>query len=104
MPIYTFKLIEHHQVDTIASDEFDTSDQEKWEWLKSSVSDKLGEDEVESLPEDAPSDPQIWFDLYRFLDRGEFAEIEDDWVSERKGGYDVSHTLTDTTGKRIISE
>jgi hypothetical protein len=39
--------------------------------------------------------------LYYHVNSGEFAEQEDDWISVRKGGFDVSNKLLNSKGKVI---
>jgi hypothetical protein len=101
MPKYKVVRTEYHQVASIYTDQFDTSDDEKWDELKKEAEFHMPRDEFEALPEDPPSDPQLWFDVYYHVNSGEFAEQEDDWISVRKGGFDVSNKLLNSKGKVI---
>ena len=85
-------------------EEFDTESQEQWESLKSRVEDS-GAELDNDLPADAPSDPNIWFELYKQLYYAEYEnQEEDDWVSDRKGFTEYSFSLEDADGEVIASE
>jgi hypothetical protein len=56
------------------------------------------------LPVKPPKDPKAWFALYQLLSETEYGDKEDDWVTVRKGGYDVSRELVDSKGKVLESE
>ena len=66
--------------------------------------DEMDSDDFEALPKKSPKDPQIWFSLYHQLSEMEYGEKEDDWITLRKGGYDISRELLDAKGKVIDSE
>jgi len=104
MPKYKATYTEYHRVSVTFTDEFDTDDEDKWEWLKSSVKFEMDSDDFEALPKKSPKDPQIWFSLYHQLSEMEYGEKEDDWITLRKGGYDISRELLDAKGKVIDSE
>jgi hypothetical protein len=104
MPKYKAIYTEYHRVSVTFSDEFDTADKDKWEWLKSSVESEMEPDDFDALPIKPPKDPQIWFSLYQQLSEMEYEEKEDDWITLRKGGYDTSRELLDAKGKVIASE
>lgn len=84
-------------------EEFDTKDQEQWETLKSRVEESRGED-ISDLPKKAPTDPSIWFALYKKLHYAEYENSEaDDWISDRKGSTEHNYELEDADGKVIES-
>ena len=103
MPKYKAIYTEYHRVAVIFTEEFDTADKDKWEWLKSSVEYEMDSDDFEALPLMPPKDPQIWFSLFQQLSEMEYGEREDDWITLRKGGYDTSRELIDSKGKVIDS-
>ena len=85
-------------------EEFDTESQEQWDLLKSRVAD-AGEELDDDLPEDAPSDPTVWFELYKKLYYAEYQnQDDDDWVSDRKGFTEYSYSIEDADGELIASE
>ena len=84
-------------------EEFDTEDQEQWESLKARIEDSSGES-MEDYPNEAPSDPSLWFDLYQNLYHSEYAlQDEDDWYSDRKGTTEHSFELENSAGDVIES-
>lgn len=104
MPKFTAVFTEYHRVSVIFTDEFDTSDKDKWEWLKSAVESEMDAYDFDELPAKPPKDPKAWFALYQLLSETEYGDKEDDWVTVRKGGYDVSRELVDAKGKVLESE
>ena len=104
MPKYKAVYTEHHRVSSIHTDTFNTSDKDKWEWLKSMVEGQMDSDDFEALPEKPPKDPLAWFALYEHISGGDYEEQDDDWITVRKGGYDISRELLDAKGKIIASE
>ena len=103
MPIFKFSHTQVHRVDLIFSEEFDTESQDEWEALKSKAKGGMDEDEFESLPDVAPEDVDVWLRVYSFVDSGEFSVREEDWVSDRKGGYESFFQVTDEDGN-VLSE
>jgi hypothetical protein len=101
MPKFKAVRTEYHQVASIYTDTFDTKDEEKWEWLKNEAEFHMPRDEFDALPEDPPKDPEIWMTLYGYINSGEFSEQEDDWITVREGGYDVTEKLLDAKGKPV---
>ena len=84
-------------------EEFDTEDQEQWESLRERVQDSASDD-LSEFPEEAPSDPNIWFQLYQQLYYAEYENAEEDyWVSDIKGFTEYSYELTDTEDNVIES-
>ena len=104
MPIYTATYIEYHQVSSIHTDQFNTSDKDKWEWLKSAVESEMDAVEFDELPVKPPKDPLVWFALYEHLSRSDYEDKDEDWVTHRKGGFDTARTLLDAKGKVLESE
>jgi len=86
-------------------EEFDTNDQEKWNVLRSYAEDAMFEDEFKKIPEEAPEDPSLWFQLYKYYEEHEYLNAEpEDWVSSRKGSTDYTYILEDSQGEVIQSE
>ena len=86
-------------------EEFDTNDQEKWDVLRSYAEDQMDEDEFAEIPEKAPEDPSLWFQLYKHYEVLEYQNSEpDDWVSNRKGSTEYAYILEDSEGEVIQSE
>lgn len=84
-------------------EEFDTENQDQWESLKSRVKDCSGED-LDDYPDEAPSDPSLWFQLYQMLYHLEYEnDEEDDWFSDRKGSTEHRYQLEDSDGNVIDS-
>jgi|LakMenEpi03Aug12_release.lakeMendotaPanAssembly.Ray.scaffolds.fasta_scaffold1072542_1 hypothetical protein len=82
-------------------EEFDTDNQDQWESLKSRAENCSGED-LSSFPEEAPSDPNIWFELFQKVYHLEYEnEDEEDWVSERKGTTEYCFELRDHNDNAI---
>lgn len=103
MPTFKFIHTQVHRVDRIFSEEFDTESQDDWDALLSRAENLMDEDEFSALPEDAPDDIDVWLRVYSFVDTGEFAEAEEDWVTDRKGGYESYFQVTDEDGN-VMSE
>ena len=82
-------------------EEFDTTDQVKWESLKERISYN-DSDYAESLPELAPEDPELWFDAYKELYYAEYENQESDyWISDAKGSTEYQYELFDQTGNVV---
>ena len=80
-------------------EEFDTESQEQWDSLRDRVEDDLSE-----FPEEAPSDPNIWFQLFQHLYYAEYENAEDDyWVSDIKGFTEYTYELVDSDDNVIDS-
>ena len=80
-------------------EEFDTEDQEQWDSLRDRVEDDLSE-----FPEEAPSDPNVWFQLFQNLYYAEYENAEEDyWVSDIKGFTEYSYELVDSDDNVIDS-
>ena len=76
-------------------EEFDTDNQDQWESLKTRAEDCSGED-LSDFPVEAPSDPNIWFELFQKVYHLEYEnEDEQDWVSDRKGTTEYFYELRD---------
>jgi hypothetical protein len=85
-------------------EEFDTTDQDAWDALRSRLENNLTID-LADYPEDAPEDQATWFELYRGLDHLEYENREeDDWLSDRQGTTDYQFILTDESGDEVMSE
>ena len=85
-------------------EEFDTENQEEWEALKNRVEENTG-DSLEDFPQDSPSDPELWYDLYKKLYYAEYQnKDDDDWISDRKGTTEYSYSLEDADGVEIVSD
>jgi len=80
-------------------EEFDTEDQEQWDSLRNRIEDDLSE-----FPEKAPSDPNVWFQLFQNLYYAEYENAEEDyWVSDIKGFTEYSYELVDSDDNVIDS-
>jgi hypothetical protein len=80
-------------------EEFDTEDQEQWDSLRNRIEDDLSE-----FPEEAPSDPNVWFQLFQNLYYAEYENAEEDyWVSDIKGFTEYSYELVDSDNNVIDS-
>jgi hypothetical protein len=84
-------------------EEFDTENQEQWDSLKARAQDCSGED-LSDFPEEAPSDPNIWFELFQKVYYLEYEnQDDDDWVSDRKGTTEYVYELRDSDDNVIES-
>jgi hypothetical protein len=99
MPKFKVVRKEYHQVVSIFTEEFDTKSQDQWDDLK----DRADVDE-DDYPEKPPKDPAEWLELFVSAREIDPDSRYDDWVSERKGGYDVSFEVIDSKGKVILEE
>lgn len=96
---------EHHQVVVSYEDEFDVTDNEKWQMLLQLAEDNgLDEEDLEEFPKEPPEDAEVWFELYRLIEMYSVADRQEDWRTERKGGYDIEWYLLDDKGQTISSE
>jgi len=85
-------------------EEFDTSDQDAWDDLRSRL-ESAGDVEMDDYPTKAPEDPVVWFELYKQLYYGEYENQDDDyWVSDIKGFTEYEYCLTNDKGEQVISE
>jgi hypothetical protein len=83
-------------------EEFDTNDQEKWDDLKDRISFS-DSDYADDLPDEAPNDPNVWFEAYQKIDSGEFGSQEPDrWISEENGTTNFDYELFDESGNIIL--
>ncbi len=103
MPTFKFTHTQVHRVDLIFSEEFDTASQDDWDALLSRAANSMEADEFAALPDAAPDDVDVWLRVYSFVDTGEFSESEEDWVTDRKGGYESYFQITDEDGN-VLSE
>lgn len=103
----TYKIIQklHQKIIQEFWEEFDTSDQNKWDLLRSCAEERMDADEFSEVPEEAPEDPSQWFKLYKHYEVLEYKNAEpDDWISDRKGFTEHEYTLQDSEGDVIQSE
>jgi hypothetical protein len=85
-------------------EEFDTTDQDAWDALRSRLENNLTIDFAD-YPENAPEDQATWFELYKALYHLEYEnQEEDDWLSDRKGTTEYQFILTDESGDEVMSE
>ena len=99
MPTYKVVYKEFHQLTISKIQEFDTTDQEAWDGFRGAA--KAYVEDIDAYPEEAPSDPQIWFDLISELPTEEYEETEEDCWTMSKGGYDTSYELEDEKGNTL---
>ena len=103
MPKFKVKQDLYHTVLLSYWEEFDTEDQDQWDQLLSRVEENNDEG-LDDFPEDAPSDPSVWFQLYQMLYHGEYYNCEDeDWISDRNGSTEQVYQLEDGEGNVIDS-
>ncbi|WVN42346.1 hypothetical protein AOB54_02915 [beta proteobacterium MWH-UniP1] len=100
MAKYVISKIEHHKVDIIRSQTFDTSDQNAWEKFRELAQYNLG-DRIDEFPKKAPKNVDIWFDLLSWVSNSEYEDEKEDWWTFNKGGYQVTITLQDEKGKEV---
>ena len=103
MPTFKFIHTQVHRVDRIFFEEFDTDDQDQWDEVKAKAQGMMDSDEFSALPDEAPDDVAIWLRVYSFVDAIELADSEDDWVTDRKGGYESYFQVTDEDDN-VLSE
>lgn len=99
MSNYTYKQIERHQLNRIYEYSFDVTDQDEWEDLLEQA--KSNGESVDSFPQNAPSDPQIWMEVIELIPIDDLTDYEDDCWTMLKGGYDVDSQLLDEDGNEI---
>lgn len=104
MPKFKVSQTQVHRVDRIYTEEFDTDSQEQWDELKAKAEDMMDEDEFAELPDDPPEDLEIWLSVYRCIDGGEYSDLYDDWVTDRKGGYEIVWQVYDEEGNIVVEE
>ncbi len=84
-------------------EEFDTEDQDQWESLRERVQSQ-SMDDLSEFPEEAPNDPNMWFQLFQRLSCMEYENAEDDyWVSDIKGFTEYTYELVDSDDNVIDS-
>lgn len=85
-----------------SSEQFDTSDQKKWETALERAASNEGDEIYEEFPKKAPSDPATWFELYKKVPYQEYENEEpDDYYSDRKGTSEYEWTLKNAKGKEV---
>ena len=61
-------------------------------------------DDLSEFPDEAPSDPNLWFQLFQKLSCTEYENAEDDyWVSDIKGFTEYTYELVDSDDNVIDS-
>ena len=100
MPIYKVVYKEFHQLIISNTQSFDTEDQEAWDCFRTDGIE-FNNISPDDFPEEAPSDPQIWFDLISQLSTDEYEEREEDCWTMNKGGFDSSFDLEDEDGNSV---
>jgi hypothetical protein len=97
MPTYKFvhtRIITTHED---YWDEFDISDQDKWESVLKNASYSVDKSELKSFPKKAPSDPAIWFELYSLINEVDLGDQDED----RCEGIDHDYALYDEDGDLV---
>ncbi len=102
MPSYKVIYKEFHQLTISNIQSFDTEDQDAWNNFRDDAINNFGID-PDDYPEEAPSDPQVWFDLISQLSTDEYEEREEDCWTMSKGGFDTIYELEDEDGNTIDS-
>ena len=102
MARFTVRQVISHKLIITYVDEFDVADQDKWNELRSMVSEFLEEEELSQIPTGAPSDPQDWLALYKNFPDQAFGEHEsENLVTAENGQYDYWCELYDEKGKEL---
>lgn len=58
-------------------EEFDTTDQKKWQSVLKTASYSVDESKLEEFPKTAPADPSIWFDLYSLINEDDLENMDE---------------------------
>jgi hypothetical protein len=103
MAKHKFIYKEFHEVIYSYIQSFDTDDQESWVKYRNEAIE-YHDANPNDFPENAPNDPQMWFDLLSKLDAYEFEDTEEDCWTARKGGFPRSRELEDQNGSVLISK
>jgi hypothetical protein len=104
MPLYKITYTEYHRVSKEYSEEFDTSNVEQWDELKSRARDMMDDEAYSALPDLPPRDTDIWLELYKNISSNAYkCDAVEDWITDRKGGYDSEWIITDHRDT-IVSE
>ncbi|KXW58862.1 hypothetical protein [Ferrovum myxofaciens] len=103
MPTFQVTKQEFHTVVKTYIEEFDTSDQDKWDHFRSLIS-VYAKDKLADFPLVAPEDSHVWFALLQLMRQTEYeVEVKDDWVSVRNGEFKTIHYLEDSYGEVLES-
>lgn len=104
MAIYKAKQVIVQRVIQTYWEEFDTENQTQWENLIYKAEDDLMGCDFD-FPKIAPSDPAIWFEVYKRLYCEEFNNREeDDWITIRKKLAEHCCTIENANGDVILKE
>ena len=98
MPIYKFV---HTRILTVLEDywdEFDISDQDKWESVLNNASYSVDKIELKKFPKKAPSDPAIWFELYSLINEVDLDQQDEDRCDDE---IDHDYALFDEDGNSV---
>ncbi|GEM_PF-5474786 len=103
MPKYKIEQVQVHKVYLVYSEEFDTSDPEKWGELKAKAHYwALGD--FEKLPVGPPKELMAWLDVYEHMDRDEFEYSFEDWNDDNAGTYSIMWRITDENGEIVYEK
>jgi hypothetical protein len=102
MPEYKVLYKEFHKLTVTKSQTFDTSDQNAWDnFLNNAI--ELNDVDPDEFPKEAPSDPEIWFDLISRIDTTDYDNHDEDVWTRNTGDYETSFELEDEEGNVISS-
>ena len=106
MATYTIKHDLYQTVLQTFYEEFDTEDQEKWDWLIKNAQQQGGdESNLSELPAEASDNLEDWFFLYKFVSSTDLSNQDiDEWISERDGTTEVVARIEDADGSVVIEE
>ena len=97
MPIYKFVNSRAYTIIEEYWEEFDTTDQAKWESVLENASHSIDESQLEEFSKIAPTDPSIWFELYSLIN-----EVDLENMDERQGNDpDQECFLYDENGNSV---
>ncbi len=97
MPIYKFVNSRAYTIIEEYWEEFDTTDQAKWESVLENASHSIDESQLEEFSKIAPTDPSIWFELYSLIN-----EVDLENMDERQGNdTDQECFLYDENGNSV---
>lgn len=103
MSQYLVTRVDHFSVERIFSDNFDTTDQLKWDALLKiahEIYDAYQDDELLLFPLTAPADYLIWLNLYEIIGTEVYEKVED-WESPYPDNYETNFFIQDEQGSHL---
>jgi hypothetical protein len=99
MAVHKFSIRQTFEVTQYITDQFDTDDQEKWDAIKAMAQGAMRAKDFDDLPESAPDDIEIWFNVYRYIDTSRFSD-----VNQEQGECTSEYIICDEDGVILIEE